>query len=683
MSRSLAARLTGVMVVMFGFGTASVLNAPAGGHIGYMWPVGFASGALAIAPRRWTGYLVAAIVTLASLTFILGDYPGQVALGYGIAIALEAAVAQRILTVGWSRRWQMLGLVDLSRFAIACILCSATGAAAFAATAALYDYGVPWRVGVAVFVTHLAAEAIVLGLFRQTTGPEERYGRVERLITWVLTIVVTVCAFTTSEVPSLAFLVMPLLGWVAFRASAREAMVQLVVVGTISSTLNNEGYGPFANGLVNQLHPEFQHLPHQAFLLSCAMVSITFSMAVAMQRRSAAQLVQERARSERLVQSARGIAIIGTDRLGRINLFSPGAESILGYAPHEVYGQSTRMFHTEAELARHAAELGTDPTYVSVVRATGELPPGTARVWQFVRKDGIPRTLSTILSPITDDLGEFVGYVATADDITDRINAEAALEKALRTERRAVKRLTEIDHVKDQFVSSVSHELRTPITNIVGYLELLMDGVYGEPSDRQTDAMGRIDLNSRRLLTLIDDLLTLSSMENIDRRRRSSQIDLSAVVARAEEIVRPSLLQRDLTLDVEVPDDAVPLVGDAGELERLVINFATNAVKFTPDGGRIVIRLLAATDTCGPVLEVSDTGIGIRDEDREKLFTRFFRTTRAHELGVPGSGLGLSIAKAIADVHGGVISASSVYGKGSTFRVEFPLQPQTPDVVPV
>ncbi|MCX6395459.1 MAG: ATP-binding protein [Propionibacteriales bacterium] len=679
MSRSLVVRLTGILAVMFVLGAASTTTDPDGGHIGYMWPIGLASGVLAVAPRRWTVSLVSAIVTLASWTFLLGDYPLRVALGYGIAIGIEAVVSQRILTVGWTRPWRMLDLNDLSRFAVACVLGSASGAACFALTAALYDYGVPWRVGAAVFVTHLAAQAIVLGLFRQADGQAPAYGFTERLSLWVLTVGLTTVAFIPTDVPSLAFLITPLLGWVAFRAPAREAMVQLVVVGTISSALSNRGFGPFSDGEVITLNPEFQHLPLQAFLLSCAVLSVTFSMAAGMQRRSAAQLIQERARSERLVQSARGIAIIGTDNLGRINLFSPGAESILGYTPDEVYGQSTRMFHTEAELARHAADLGCDPTYVSVVRATGELPPGTARVWQFVRKDGIPRTLSTILSPISDDLGEFIGYVATADDITDRLDAEAALEKALQTERRAVKRLTEIDHVKDQFVSSVSHELRTPITNIVGYLELMMDGVYGEPGPRQIDAMTRIDLNSRRLLTLIDDLLTLSSMENIDTRRRRSEIDLRSVVNRAEEIVRPSVQQRELTLDIEVPTDPVPFVGDAGELERLVINLATNAVKFTPNGGRIVIRLLEGSTEQGPVLEVEDNGIGIREEDRSKLFTRFFRTSRAHELGVPGSGLGLSIAKAIADVHGGEISASSVYGSGSTFRVAFPatLQPVT------
>lgn len=676
MSRSHALRLTGILALAAVLGFGSVVTAPEGGHIGFMWPIGLVTGAVVLTPRRYLPLVVLAGMAIGTATYAAGDgYPFLVAVGYGMGIGIEAVTAQRILTAGGRQAWRMQDLNDLGRFFAACVVSAMMGSMVFAISSAITDFGVPWEIWVATFAVHLAGEAILLGLFREPAGPEESFGAAERSLTWGATILLASVAFLRTDPPSLAFLVIPSLGWMAFRASSREAGLQLVVVGTIATTFSGQGLGPFTNTLLHDSHPELQDIPVVLFLLACAMISIPFAIAVSMQRRSAQQLLQERARSERLVQSARGIAIIGTDKLGRIDLFSPGAESILGYAPHEVFGNSTRMFHTEAELARHAAELGSDPTYVSVVRATVDLEPGIARNWQFIRKDGIPRTLSTILSPINDERGELVGYVATADDITDKIDAEAALEKALATERRAVKRLTEIDQVKDQFVSSVSHELRTPITNIVGYLELLMDGVYGDPSDPQRDAMARIDLNSRRLLTLIDDLLTLSSMENIDRRRRNSETDLVTVVRRAEEMIRPSLLQRSLTFQVEVPDAPVPLVGDAGELERLVINLATNAVKFTPDDGRIILRLRAATATDGPVLEVEDTGIGIREEDRSKLFTRFFRTHRAHELGVPGSGLGLSIAKAIADVHGGEISADSVYGKGSTFRVSFPLGP--------
>ncbi|MFL6022781.1 MAG: ATP-binding protein [Marmoricola sp.] len=675
MNRTLALRLAGVLTLMFGFGLSAIATQPDGGHIGFMWPVGLASGALVICPRRTTPWIVAVIATLTTITFLVGGYPTAVSFGYAVVVTLEAVIAQRVLTLGWTRRWALLEPNDLGRFFFACALSSLAGAAGFALVSAANDFGVPWRVGVAVLVTHLASEALLLGLFKSYSGPTTSYGNLERAAAWGLTIAVTTGAFIPHEAPSITFLVIPLLGWVAFRAPMRECLLQLLTVGVISSTLSNSGLGPFSDSeLVNSVNPEFHHLPQQAFLISCAMVSIPFAMAVSMQRRSASQALRERARSERLVQSARGIAIIGTDEIGRINLFSPGAEAILGYTPDEVFGQSTRMFHTEAELARHARELGTDPTYVSVVRATGQLPPGTSRTWQFVRKDGIPRTLSTILSPIHDDNGDFVGYVATADDITDRIDAQSALQKALDTERRAVKRLTEIDQVKDAFVSSVSHELRTPMTNIVGYLELMMDGVYGTPSPGQSDAMSRIDMNARRLLTLIDDLLTLSSMEGIDQRRRRGQVDLVGVVQRAVEIVRPGLGARDLDFQVEAPRDPVPIIGDNGELERLVINLATNAVKFTPDGGTITVRLTPPTAANGPVLEVQDTGIGISEEDRALLFTRFFRTAHAHELNVPGSGLGLSIAKAISEVHGGHISAQSVQGTGSTFRVEFPRQ---------
>ncbi|MFL6062567.1 MAG: ATP-binding protein [Marmoricola sp.] len=678
MSVSPSLRLLGVLALMTGFGLGAIALGPDGGHIGYMWPVGLASGAMVIAPRRATPTTAVTIAILATITFAVGDFPLAVAAGYGLGIALEGAVAQRVLTVGWTRRFNLAEVNEMGRYALTCTVAAATGALVFTGVAALNDFAVPWRIGVAAFTTHLASNGVLLALFRDFRGPPPTsYRAPERFMAWTLTLTVTVVAFIPTEIPSAAFLVIPLLGWVAFRATTQEALFQLVTVAVITSTMSNEGLGPFSDSsLVSNLNPEFRHLPQQSFLIACAMVSIPFAMAVAMQRRSAQQALRERARSELLVQSARGIAIIGTDQIGRINLFSPGAQTILGYEPHEVYGQSTRMFHTEAELARHAKDLGTDPTYVSVVRATGTLPPGTARVWQFVRKDGIPRTLSTILSPVTDDNDEFIGYVATADDITDRLDAEAALEKALVTERRAVRRLTEIDQVKDQFVSSVSHELRTPITNIVGYLELLMDGVYGEPTEPQAGAMARIDMNSRRLLTLIDDLLTLSSMESIDQRRRRSQIDLVSVIRRAEELVRPGAAQRDLDVLLDLPAEPVPLVGDAGELERLVINLATNAVKFTPDGGKIVIRLLPAGATPGPVLEVEDTGVGIATEDLEKLFTRFFRSSHAHELGVPGSGLGLSIAKAIVDVHGGEIEATSVLGSGSTFRVRFP-RPET------
>lgn len=673
MTRTALLRLAATLTLMFVFGLTSVATAADPVHFGAMWPVGLASGALLISPRFLAPYVGGTIAVLSTLSFALGGYPVGVSIGFGIGVAIEASLVHQVLTSGWTRRVALRNNSDFARLVIACAAGAVAGALVFTAVAALGSFGSPWKVGIATFTTHGAAQLILIGLFKEQTHHPGEYGRTERWAAWVNTLVVTTGAFIPTEMPSLAFLVIPGLGWMALRAPMREAMIQLVVVGTIASTLTSAGYGPFADPfLVRNLDPEFRLLPLQAFLIACAMVTIPFSTTVGAQRRGAVQVQLERARSERLVQSARGIAIIGTDEHGRINLFSPGAELILGYSPEEVFGRSTKIFHTDAEVARQAAELGTEPRYLDVVGATRALPPGTAREWEYVRKDGVPRMLSTILSPVRDEEGRFLGYVATADDVTERLETQAALEAALATEREAVQRLTQVDQVKDRFVSSVSHELRTPITNIVGYLELLMDGAYGAPGAEQIQAMSRIDTNSRRLLTLIDDLLTLSSIETLDQPRELAPVDLVTVMRRAEEIVRPGLRRRDLRLDVDVPEEPVVIAGDAGQLERLVINLATNAVKFTLDGGTVTLRLQPSANGSGPVIEVEDTGIGIPEADQEMLFSRFFRAAQARESAVPGSGLGLSIAKSIAELHGGQISATSVYGEGSTFRVQFP-----------
>jgi PAS domain S-box-containing protein len=668
-----ATRLVGVLALMFVFGVTSVDTAPSGVHIGAMWPVGFAAGALLISARSLAPYVTTAIAALGALSFALGGYPVDVACGYGISAAIEALLVQQVVTAGWTRRMSLRNNSDFARLVIGCCLGALAGALLFTAVSSLTSFGTPWKVGVATFITHAAVLLVIVGLFREPTHVVGEYGRAEQLTAWLNTIVITTLAFIPTEMPSLAFLVIPGLGWVALRAPMREAMVQLIVVAAIASTLTSAGYGPFADAeVVGTLDPEFTLLPLEAFLIACAMVTIPFSMAVGAQRRSAAEALRERARSERLVQSARGIAIIGVDDRGLMNLFSPGAQLILGYTPDEVFGRSCQMFHTDAEVARHADELGCGPAYFDVIEAMAALPPGTARECEFVRKDGAVRLLSTIISPVTDDTGAFTGYVVTADDVTDRKETQAALEGALETEREAVRRLTEIDEVKDRLVSSVSHELRTPITNIVGYLEMFMDGAYGEASDEQTEALSRIEMNSRRLLALIDDLLTLSSMESLDHPPELVPVDLVAVMRRADDIVRPSLMRRELEMQLKVPDSPVIVTGDSGQLERLVINLATNAVKFTPDGGRVTLSLAAAANGTGPVIEVDDTGIGIPEADQEMLFSRFFRATQAREAAVPGSGLGLSIAKSIAELHGGRISASSAPGSGSTFRVEFP-----------
>ncbi len=277
--------------------------------------------------------------------------------------------------------------------------------------------------------------------------------------------------------------------------------------------------------------------------------------------------------------------------------------------------------------------------------------------------------MSMTLAPDDRQHGAVIGYLSTAEDITERVRAQRTIEAALQTERRAVAHLTEIDRTKDAFVSSVSHELRTPITNIVGYLELLLDGAYGETTVPQNAALSRIDSNSHRLLELIDNLLTLSSLESLDVQMAKQPVDLREVIFRSSEKVNPDASERGHHLDVDVPSDPVVVLGDEEHLERMVSNLATNAVKFTPDGGRITLRVRAEGPTYA--IDVQDTGVGIPEEERSLLFNRFYRTTHAQSEAINGSGLGLSIARSIAQLHGARISARSTPGQGSTFTVTF------------
>jgi PAS domain S-box-containing protein len=413
---------------------------------------------------------------------------------------------------------------------------------------------------------------------------------------------------------------------------------------------------------------ELESAPQQAFLLGCALVCLPFAMAVARSRQRATEVVSERERLRRVVSGATGMAIIETDEHGLITLFNPGAEALLGWTEHELLGRRADMFHTPDEIARQAELLGV-PATLGDVSLASTAPHIGPRDWRYVRKDGEVRTMSMTLAQMTDNDGVVLGYLSTAEDITERVRAQSALEAALQTERRAVAHLTEIDRTKDAFVSSVSHELRTPITNIVGYLELLLDGAYGETNDSQHEALGRIDTNSHRLLDLIDNLLTLSSLESLDVQMARQPVDLREVIQRTGQRVHTDAIERGQRLAVEVPAEPVVVLGDEEHLERMVANLATNAVKFTPDGGEITLRV--RTEGPSYAIEVQDTGVGISEEERSALFNRFYRTAHAQTEAINGSGLGLSIARTIAQLHGARISARSTPGQGSTFTVTF------------
>jgi PAS domain S-box-containing protein len=663
------ARLGALLLLTAVLGLLAAASAPSQTHAAGMWPVGLVGGILLVAPRHALPWLAGIVLVLAHATIDLAGYPTTVAAGYAVGIVLEAVVIQQMLTGRWGDRLQLRDGLDMGRFTLAAAAGSAAGSGVFALTSLTTGFGVPWAVAVATFATHLASQLILLAFFLRQPRHRGSSGSRERTVRWTLVIAATLLAFVPSNMPAMLFFILPILGWTALRAPMREALWQLLAVSVIANTLVELGHGPFlALQVLSERPVELVVVPQQAFLLGCALVCLPFAMAVGRQRRSASEARNERERLRRIVQGATGMAIIETDLEGRITLFNPGAQAILGYREEEALGRHPALFHSSAEVAQRASALDVPADLIHVGLALSDAEGGP-RDWTCITRSGGTRSLSMSVARIEDHEGDPVGYLITAEDITERVRTHDALEAALVTERRAVAHLKEIDRTKDAFVSSVSHELRTPITNIVGYLELLVDGAYGANTGPQEQALDRIETNSHRLLELIDDLLTLSSIEALDVELHQQPVDLREVIRRSGAKVHTDLVSRGQRLDVQLPNEPVLVLGDEDHLERMVSNLATNAVKFTPEGGTIVLRVRSDGDR--PAIEVQDTGVGIPDEEQPMLFNRFFRSTYAQTEAIKGSGLGLSIARTIAHRHGARISARSKLGRGSVFTVTF------------
>jgi signal transduction histidine kinase len=227
--------------------------------------------------------------------------------------------------------------------------------------------------------------------------------------------------------------------------------------------------------------------------------------------------------------------------------------------------------------------------------------------------------------------------------------------------------LVELDRLKDEFVSSISHELRTPLTSIAGYVELLQE----EEGDAQK--LGHLAIvarNSERLLALVTDLLFAARLQYGRLELERSPVDLRSLVEQCVDSARPRAQAASVRLELHA-EDVPQIAGEPAKLAQLLDNLVSNAIKFTPSNGHVEVRITPHPEMIR--IEVSDTGIGIPDVERERLFERFFRAQSALERQIQGTGLGLYISKAIVDAHDGRIGVTSTPGAGTTFVVELPV----------
>jgi signal transduction histidine kinase len=277
--------------------------------------------------------------------------------------------------------------------------------------------------------------------------------------------------------------------------------------------------------------------------------------------------------------------------------------------------------------------------------------------------DGIKRAMSARM------------HMATVEE------ASRELTEKNRRLAQAVERLQEADLVKSNFLATVSHELRTPLTSVIGYSEMLLEGIAGELNDEQREYVRTVMEKGDQLLQLITGILDISRMEAGEMRIDRVPFDLDEVVSVALSTIAPHARRKKLNMACTVPPGLPLVLGDRDKIRQVLLNLLGNAVKFTPEGGRIEVSAdLASLVPDGPRavrVSVRDSGIGVPAEHQKRVFDPFFQVDNSSTREYGGTGLGLSIVKRLVEAHGGVVWVESEAGKGATFSFTIPLAPGT------
>jgi signal transduction histidine kinase len=250
----------------------------------------------------------------------------------------------------------------------------------------------------------------------------------------------------------------------------------------------------------------------------------------------------------------------------------------------------------------------------------------------------------------------------------------------------AVERLQEADRVKSNFLATVSHELRTPLTSVIGYSEMLLEGIAGELNEEQREYVRTVMEKGDQLLVLITGILDISRMEAGQMKFEKEPFELDEVVSVALSTIAPNARRKKIALTCEIPADLPRVLGDRDKVRQVLLNLLNNAIKFTPDGGSVALRAEEGALLPGPAdatagakrgvrISVQDSGIGVAPEYHQRVFDPFFQVDNTSTREYGGTGLGLSIVKRFIEAHGGAVWLESKEGAGATFYVSLPLAP--------
>ncbi|MDH7482708.1 MAG: ATP-binding protein [Armatimonadota bacterium] len=343
------------------------------------------------------------------------------------------------------------------------------------------------------------------------------------------------------------------------------------------------------------------------------------------------QVAEQKKRMETILRTmADGIVV--TDKRGRIILFNPASERILGIKSEKVVGEQIEA--------------------LSMIPDAVEMIHGTVKSRRTLRKElkihaPVERIVNAYSAPVSDEGGQIIGVVLGLHDVTE------------------IRMLAE---VRKDFVANVSHELRTPVAAIRAIVGALQSGAKEDPEVLER-FVNSLDSETERLSLLLADLLNISELESGKRKPQRSNVLVRELVEQAVENLSEKALQYEVSVKINVPHEMQMYV-DKRQMHQVLINLIDNAIKYTPEKGSVEISASETNEDW--ILSVSDTGVGIPPAHIDRIFERFYRVDKARSRQLGGTGLGLSIVQDIVQAHGGRISVESTVGVGSTFTIAIP-----------
>ncbi len=350
-------------------------------------------------------------------------------------------------------------------------------------------------------------------------------------------------------------------------------------------------------------------------------------------------------------------------------------------------GGDTRIVARQALEEQHARSLLTDGLPVTLDLGKGALVASDDESrWKSclrtLRPHGYEDFLAAPLRLGSEYLGNLYLFTTTPSPfrrgdlvLMDSLCSQLAIaikNVAFTQElKEANEELMNLDQLKSDFLATMSHELRTPLTSIIGYSDMLLSGMTGEVSDKQRGFLRSILNSGEALLNLINDILDLTKIEAGKLELNLEPVDLRATLVSVLSVVKPRARDKDLQISTFLPADLPPLWADSAKLGQVLLNLLTNAIKYTPEHGRVGIEARPTMDGLVEI-RVNDTGIGISADDLDRIFERFTQIDSSSTRSQGGTGLGLAITRDLIQLHGGAVRVQSQIGRGSSFIFTVP-----------